>query len=97
MATMTDTHLDRNIAKIRAAYAEILAHLPGARTRSVGFASLREEAGLIRADFDAAIRAMVHLDDCYVIAESNQKALRPAAREAAVLIGNQNRHYIRIG
>jgi hypothetical protein len=32
-----------------------------------------------------------------IIPESNQKTLSPAEREAAVSIGNQDRHHIAIG
>ncbi|MDG4827470.1 hypothetical protein O7635_36980 [Asanoa sp. WMMD1127] len=80
--------------RIRKAYAEI------ARTAGemVSLADLRPRlAGAERGDVDAALVALSGAPDVRIIPESNQKTLTAAQREAAVRIGNQERHLIAIG
>ncbi|GIF52638.1 hypothetical protein DFJ67_0047 [Asanoa ferruginea] len=79
---------------IRDAYTEI-ALRPG---EMVSLAALRPRlAGAARPDVDAALVALSSAPDVRIIPESNQKTLSPAQREAAVSIGNQDRHLIAIG
>ncbi|GIF76978.1 hypothetical protein [Asanoa siamensis] len=79
---------------IRKAYAEIAAHAG----ELVSLAALRPRlAGAERADVDAALVGLSAEPDVRIIPESNQKTLTAAQREAAVRIGNQDRHLIAIG
>jgi hypothetical protein len=80
--------------RIRDAYTGI-AMTPG---EMVSLAALRSRlAGAARPDVDAALVALSSAPDVRIIPESNQKTLSPAQREAAVAIGNQDRHLIAIG
>jgi len=90
-APTPDAEID---VRIRKAYAEI-AMTPG---EMVSLAALRPRlAGAARPDVDAALVALSSAPDVRIIPESNQKTLSPAQREAAVSIGNQDRHLIAIG
>lgn len=81
-------------ARVRAAYLE-LAGRPGTY---VGLAELRELLpDLPRGAVDQTLRAMNRLEDVNIVPESNQKALRPQDREAAVTIGDQEKHVLWIG
>ncbi|WP_214411737.1 hypothetical protein [Sphaerisporangium fuscum] len=81
-------------ARIRAAYAEIGGR-PGAY---VGLTELRRRLGEVpRAEVDRALRAMNRLPDVNIVPESNQKTLTPEDREAAVTIGDQEKHVLWIG
>jgi len=82
---------------VRTAYAETIAYIGKPAGTWVGFAELREMAGLRPADFNAAIRALEQQPDVNIVPESNQKMLRPQDREAAVVIGDQPKHVIAIG
>lgn len=85
--------------KIRQAYAETIEYRKqtGNNTEWVGFAELREMAGMLREDFDTAIRQLDRAADVVVTEETNQKALRVADRDAAVKIGPGWNHVIKIG
>jgi hypothetical protein len=80
---------------IRNAYRK-LAKAPGGW---VSLADLRPMlGGFNRAQVDRALVAMIEEStDVNLVPESNQKALTPAQREAAVRIGDQNKHLISIG
>lgn len=79
--------------RIRAAYFE-LAESPG---RHVPLIRLRELlTDLPREDVDAALTRMNLMPDVFVDPESNQKALTPEERAAAVRIGGQDKHLISI-
>jgi hypothetical protein len=52
--------------------------------------------GVPRPDLDAALVAMNRASDVHLIPESNQKVLTPRQREAAVSVGNQQRHLLGI-
>ena len=79
---------------VRAAYGQLAAE-PGAW---VSFTDLRAVLnGLDRDRLDAALRELEHADDVHIVPESNQKALTPGDRDAALWIGGQYRHAIAIG
>ncbi|MDH2427258.1 hypothetical protein [Sphaerisporangium sp. TRM90804] len=81
-------------ARIRAAYAEMTGE-PGTW---VSIPALRSRLGGIpRADVDDALRRMSRLRDVNIAPESNQKTLAPEDREAAVTIGDQDKHLLWIG
>lgn len=81
-------------ARIRAAYAE-LAPRPGSW---VGLARLRPLLGDVpREETDATLVRMERLPDVSLVPESNQKVLTPEDREAAVTIGDQQKHLLWIG
>lgn len=80
--------------RIRAAYAR-LARKPGAW---VSLTELRPLLGEVdRDEVDETLRRMNRLSDVNLVPESNQKVLSPQDREAAVLIGDQDKHLISIG
>ncbi|MFC4585200.1 hypothetical protein [Sphaerisporangium corydalis] len=80
-------------ARIRAAYARL-----GRPGSYVGLAELRAALqDLPRTEVDAALRAMNRLPDVNLVPESNQKALKREDREAAVTIGDQDKHVLWIG
>jgi hypothetical protein len=79
--------------RIREAYAALVPR-PG---DWVGLAGLRTELGPIkRQDVDRALIALSRLPEVKIVPESNQKTLKQADRDAAVSIGNQDRHLIAI-
>jgi hypothetical protein len=79
---------------VRAAYDD-LASEPRAW---VGLADLRSKlADVGRPALDEVLRQMNRLSDVTLAPESNQKALEARDREAAVTIGNQEKHLISIG
>jgi hypothetical protein len=81
-------------SRIRRAYHD-LAEEPRAW---VGLADLRSRLpDVARSDLDEALRQMNRLSDVNFIPESNQKALEARDREAAVSIGNQDKHLLSIG
>ncbi|GAA1886294.1 hypothetical protein [Asanoa iriomotensis] len=81
-------------AWVRKAYAEI-AMRPG---ELVSLAALRPRlAGADRSDVDVALVVLSSAPDVRIVPESNQKTLTAAQRDAAVRIGNQDRHLIAIG
>jgi hypothetical protein len=81
-------------ARIRAAYAE-LAGQPG---KYVGLAELRLLLPDVqRSTVDNALRAMNRLPDVNIVPESNQKMLSAEDREAAVTLGDQDKHLLWIG
>lgn len=80
--------------RIRKAYGE-LASRPGAW---VGLADIRSRLGaLAKPDVDRVLVQMNRGSDVHIVPESNQKILTDRDREAAVSIGNQDRHLIAIG
>lgn len=80
--------------RIRAAYAE-LAGEPGAW---VSLTRLRPRLSDVpRTEFDEALRRLNRHADVNIIPESNQKMLADADRDAAVRIGEQDKHLLAIG
>jgi hypothetical protein len=81
-------------ALIREAYAE-LAREPG------GWVSLTDLRVLLRdvtrTKADETLRRMAAMPDVNIVPESNQKALTRRDREAALAIGDQDKHLISIG
>jgi hypothetical protein len=57
----------------------------------------RLPAGWSRQEVDRALLALVRDPDVFIVPENNQKALNQKEREAALWMGNQWRHVIRIG
>lgn len=91
--------MNANIAKIRTAYNETIAYrkvtTTGYVSPWVGFAELREMAGLSRPDFDDAIRQLsLAGSGAMVEEETNQKTLTAAERAAAVNVGCRDQHTI---
>ncbi|MFI6175512.1 hypothetical protein ACIA8R_08245 [Nonomuraea sp. NPDC051191] len=81
-------------SRIRAAYAELAAQ-PGAW---VSLTRLRRLlTGMPKAAVDEALVLMERLPDVNLVPESNQKTLTPEDREAAVIIGGQDKHLLWIG
>ena len=54
-------------------------------------------ADVPRVEVDAALRRMNRMPDVNLVPESNQKTLTPRDREAAVTIGDQDKHLREIG
>jgi hypothetical protein len=50
-----------------------------------------------KAEVDGVLRSMNRMPDVNLIPESNQKVLSPSDREAAVIIGDQDKHFLSIG
>ncbi|MEV7968420.1 hypothetical protein AB0O34_20910 [Sphaerisporangium sp. NPDC088356] len=80
--------------RIRAAYAELAAR-PGTYVSITRLRPLLSD--LPRAVIDDALRAMNRLSDVNIVPESNQKMLTAEDREAAVTIGDQEKHVLWIG
>ncbi|GGT23551.1 hypothetical protein ACFFV7_28885 [Nonomuraea spiralis] len=81
-------------SRVRAAYAELAAE-PGAW---VSLTPLRRLLpGVPKAEVDEALVLMERLPDVNLVPESNQKTLTPEDREAAVIIGEQDKHLLWIG
>ncbi|RCG26263.1 hypothetical protein DQ384_30375 [Sphaerisporangium album] len=81
-------------ARIRATYREV-AKEPGAW---VGLAEIRLHLGDIpRAEVDEVLTTMILSADVDLVPESNSKALTKEDREAAVNIGDQDKHLLWIG
>ncbi|KHO20642.1 hypothetical protein [Mycolicibacterium setense] len=79
--------------QLRTAYSGLAAR-PGGW---VSLLRLREAVpGLTRPTVDAALISLYQQPGVSLIPEENQKVLTPADREAAVEIGNQNKHLIAI-
>jgi hypothetical protein len=80
--------------RIRGVYAE-LARRPGSWVK---LADLRAKLPVLDRDVvDEALVRMNHEDDVRVAPEANQKTLTREDREAAVIIGNRDRHLLAIG
>lgn len=80
--------------RIRSVYGE-LAHRPGSWVK---LADLRSKLPAYDRDLvDEALVRMNLEDDVRVTPEANQKTLTREDREAAVIIGNRDRHLIAIG
>lgn len=80
--------------RIRAAYEE-LSEGPEAW---VALADVRSKlTDLERSEIDETLRLMNRRTDVHLVPESNQKALDERDREAAVTIGNQEKHLLSIG
>jgi hypothetical protein len=81
-------------ALIREAYGELVME-PG------GWVSLTELRVLLRdvtrTKADETLRRMAAMPDVNIVPESNQKALTRRDREAALIIGDQDKHLISIG
>jgi hypothetical protein len=83
--------------RIRAAYRTALARKANQSNRWVGLADIRAELGdLDRAEVDRALTGFVHQPGAYLESEMNQSALTPADREAAVRVGGENNHFLRL-
>jgi hypothetical protein len=64
----------------------------------VSIADIRRKLGDVdRADLDAALRRLERESDVNIVPESNQKALSDEDRRAAVIIGDQPKHFLAIG
>jgi hypothetical protein len=80
--------------RIREAYTAI-ASAPRAW---VSIAEIRRKLGDVeRSDLDAALRRLEQSPDVNIVPESNQKALSEEDRRAAVIIGDQPKHFLAIG
>lgn len=80
--------------RVRVAYSE-LAGEPGTW---VSLTKLRPLLGDVsRAEVDDMLRRMNRMPDVNIVPESNQKTLTPQDREAAVTIGDQDKHLLSIG
>jgi len=79
-------------AEIRAAVEDI------AGSRTVTLKNLREQLGdrFDRAEVDNVLLKLNRSGDWHVTPQANQKDLTPRARLAAVVIGNQDKHAIRV-
>lgn len=79
-------------AEIRAAVEDIVG------SRGLSLQSLREQLGgqFPRVEVDNVLQKLNRSGDWHVTAEVNQKALTPRARLAAVVIGNQDKHNLRV-
>ena len=63
----------------------------------VSLADIREQlAGLDRADVDGVLRLMARMPGVLIEEQTNQKALTPRDRAAAVVIGNRDHHVLSI-
>jgi len=81
-------------SRIRAAYAELSAE----RGTWVSLTPLRRMlADVPRERVDETLARMERLPDVNLVPESNQKTLTPEDREAAVIIGEQDKHLLWIG
>ncbi|MEV4371009.1 hypothetical protein AB0J71_28345 [Nonomuraea sp. NPDC049637] len=81
-------------SQIRAAYAE-LAAAPGSWVSLAPLRRLLPAAP--KQEVDEALVVMERLPDVNLVPESNQKTLTPEDREAAVIIGGQDKHLLWIG
>ncbi|MDT5028535.1 MAG: hypothetical protein QOE61_4961 [Micromonosporaceae bacterium] len=80
--------------RIREAYVAI-ASAPRAW---VSIADIRRKLGDVdRVKLDAALRRLEQATDVNIVPESNQKALSEEDRRAAVIIGDQPKHFLAIG
>jgi len=80
-------------SRIRAAYWELT---PG-RGENVSLTDLRGRlSGFSRAEVDQVLRKLNRVPGIAFVPESNQKVLSGAAREAAVNIGDEDKHYMSI-
>ena len=84
--------------KISQAYAELVVGLPaGDVNRWVSLTDLRPRLGRAdRAEVDAALDRMIERPDVRLMAELNQRLLTDADHDAAVEIGNEPRHLLKI-
>jgi len=81
-------------SRIRAAYAELAPR----GDAWVSLTRLRPLLGDVpKAEVDTVLVRMERLSDVDLVPESNQKTLTPQDREAAVVIGNQDKHLLWIG
>jgi hypothetical protein len=55
---------------------------------------IREDSGLLRADFNAAVAALVAADAINLTPESKQSELTEADRTGAIVRGNQPKHWM---
>ena len=63
----------------------------------MGLADLRERLGGIdKTDLDPVLRLMARMPNVLIEEETNQKALTPRDRAAAVLIGSRDHHVLAI-
>jgi hypothetical protein len=90
-AALTD---DDIAVRVRDAYTE-LASQPG---DSVPLADLRARlSGLSKSEVDRVLVLMNRTPEVSILPESNQMTLQPRDRDAVVIIGNQEKHLIKIG
>ena len=64
----------------------------------MSIADIRHKIGdAVRADLDTALRRLEQAADVNIVPESNQKTLSKEDRQAAVIIGDQPKHFLAIG
>ncbi|MCT9934273.1 hypothetical protein N5079_29130 [Planotetraspora sp. A-T 1434] len=80
--------------RIRAVYAQ-LAEKPGAWVSLTELRPLLD--GATGTEVDQELRRMNRMPDVNIIPESNQKDLSARDRDAAVIIGDQQKHHLSIG
>jgi hypothetical protein len=81
-------------ARIRTAYSQLAAE-PGAWVSLTRIRPLLED--LAKGEVDAVLVHMNQLPDVNIVPESNQKTLTARDRDAAVTIGDQDKHLIWVG
>lgn len=80
--------------RIRAAYGE-LAPGPGAYIRLTQLR--RHLKDVVQADLDAALQRLNGSPGVVIVPDSDQRGLTPADRAAAVRIGGEDRHLLKVG
>lgn len=80
----------------RRAYEKV-AKSPGAWVDIADIRAYFSNLGLARAQQDKILRAVEQFPDVNIVPESNQKALSQRTRDAAVIIGDQKKHFIAFG
>lgn len=85
------------IDRIRTAYRQLIEMTGQRRGDWVSLTDLRDQCGGYRDLVDEALRQLGRTRGVSIVPESNQKALTPADRKAAIEIGNQHKHLIAIG
>lgn len=79
-----------HIARIIERYTET----PG---QWISLSWIREDAGLIRSDFDAAMTELAKAQAVTLVPEDNQKTLDASDHEATLLIGGEEKHLVCLG
>jgi hypothetical protein len=90
------TQIEQHVTRIRNAYAELIHHLGLNAGAWIPLRSLREDAGLTRPGFNAALGHLIDSSDVDVMPEANQKTLGPADDDAAYWCGGTWNHLISI-
>lgn len=99
--TTTASYTAQSLNAHPAAHAERLARIIASYTTTRGqwisLSWIREDAGLLRADFDAAMTELVKAQAVTLVPEDNQKTLTDADHEAALVIGGEPKHLVCLG